>query len=476
MVTDFIPCLDGSESTLREAQASRPPVQVPAHAEKAQSAFAIALHMHQPMIPAGAGDLQHAAIISNLQHMLDHPEMKDAHNATSFIECYRRMSEFVPQLISEGKTPRVMLDYSGCLLHGLQLMGRDDVIDSLRTLTDQYPTNVEWLGTAWGHAVAPSTPPQDFRRHVIAWQHQFAEMFGSNAFAQVRGFSPPEMALPNHPEVFYEFVKTLLDCGFEWMLVQEHTVEDASDGSAIQHPHFPHRLIARNSAGEQLSITAIIKTQGSDTKLIGQMQPFYEAKNLRRQMLGGVQVPPLVTQISDGENGGVMMNEFPSAYFRAVAESSGSTTPALNVSEYLAYLKKIGADESSFATIQPKGQHRIWQRMGDRRGSEDLQELIQALHQEDSQFSMDGGSWTANLSWVRGYEGLLTPMTQVSRRFAETVGASDCATAADREALYLLLLSQTSCFRYWGEGEWTDYGRELCRRAIAVLPKDGSKG
>jgi hypothetical protein len=32
------------------------------------------------------------------------------------------------------------------------------------------------------------------------------------------------MALPNHPDVAYEYVKTLKDCGFEWVLIQEHSV------------------------------------------------------------------------------------------------------------------------------------------------------------------------------------------------------------------------------------------------------------
>jgi hypothetical protein len=34
--------------------------------------------------------------------------------------------------------------------------------------------------------------------------------------------------------------------------------------------------------------------------------------------------------------------------------------------------------------------------------------------------------------------------------------------------LYLLLL-ETSCFRYWGQGTWTDYARELYRRGEASL-------
>jgi hypothetical protein len=31
------------------------------------------------------------------------------------------------------------------------------------------------------------------------------------------------------------------------------------------------------------------------------------------------------------------------------------------------------------------------------------------------------------------------------------------------------MIAQTSCFRYWGEGVWTDYGRELCRRATEAI-------
>ena len=49
-------------------------------------------------------------------------------------------------------------------------------------------------------------------------------------------------------------------------------------------------------------------------------------------------MPPLVTQIADGENGGVMMNEFPPKYVEVVRECSGTRTPMLNVTEYLEQL------------------------------------------------------------------------------------------------------------------------------------------
>jgi hypothetical protein len=62
----------------------------------------------------------------------------------------------------------------------------------------------------------------------------------------------------------------------------------------------------------------------------------------------------------------------------------------------------------------------------------------------------------------------------VSALFAEKVVAAGVPTAEGRyrKALFHLLVTQTSCFRYWGEGLWTDYGRELCRRAIEILRRD----
>ena len=37
-----------------------------------------------------------------------------------------------------------------------------------------------------------------------------------------------------------------------------------------------------------------------------------------------------MTQIADGENGGVMMNEFPPKYLEVVREASHADTPLMN--------------------------------------------------------------------------------------------------------------------------------------------------
>jgi hypothetical protein len=442
-----------------------------------KSAAAIALHMHQPLIPAGGGDLRTARIISNLKYMMDNQGIGDNYNAGPFVWCYKRMGEFVPQLVHEGKEPRVMLEYSGTLLHGLRDMGEHHVIDALKgiTMNPEFRHCVEWLGCPWGHAVAPSTPSQDFGLHVRAFQHHFAAIFGMEALERMRGFSPSEMALPNHPDIAYNYIKTLVDCGFTWVLIQEHTVEQPENGHGPQLKHLPHRLVVHSSTGETAEIIALIKTQGSDTKLVAQMQPYYEAKSLNRWELAGKSVPPLVTQIADGENGGVMMNEFPGKFFEVVREATGSQTPMMNGTEYLEHLFAAGIKLSDLPVVQPNFQKRIWDKMQPGDGPEKLATVIEACKKEDGRFNMDGGSWTNDISWVRGYENVLAPMDKASSSFFERVLSLPNLNTDEnryRNALYHLLSAETSCYRYWGQGIWTDYGAEMARRADAITTND----
>src|SRR5271165_4434388 len=458
VAVDRLPDICGSEDVAEAAiagAAGRPIAFGDSRVDfaRVRSAFAIALHMHQPLIPAGGGDLRTAAIISNLQAMMESASDEQRYNAGVLRWCYERMGEFVPQLVREGKPPKVMLDYSGTLLWGFQQMGLGDVLEKLRVVTcdPQYRGCVEWLGSAWGHPVAPSTPVQDYRLHVRAWQQHFAALFGLDALTRVRGFSPAEMALPNQPDVAYEFVRTLKECGYRWVLVQEHAVECPETGARPERKHLPHRLMCRNSQGETAEIIAIIKTQGSDTKLVAQMQPYYEARGLSHWDLAGRPIPLLVTQIADGENGGVMMNDFPAKYIEVVRACSGSETPLINVSEYLDHLFAMGVRESDLPSLQPVFQSRIWDRFKPGDGAQKLADVIRQLQQEDSRFQVEGGSWTNNISWVRGYERLVGPMEELSSLFYEKVLKPGVPSGEYRyrNALFHLLVSQNSCYRYW---------------------------
>jgi len=483
---DGLPNISGWEKDILATVQDKSPVFLPRtniRLEETTAAFAIALHMHQPTIPAGTG----GEPISNLQYMFEHPHEGDNHNAGSFANCYSRIADFIVELVDQGKNPRIMLDYSGNLLWGLRQMGRGDILENLKRITidPTYQPYVEWLGTMWSHTVVPSTPIPDLKLHIQAWQHHFAAIFGWDALARVKGFSPPEMHLPNHPDTLFEFVKALKECGYRWLMVQEHSVETLT-GQPLQSKHLPHRLVARNSYGETLSITALIKTQGSDTKLVGQMQPYYEAKTLSRQKLGEVWVPPLVTQIGDGENGGVMMNEFPSAFYQVWEQSRhGGGTVGLTGTEYLELIEAAGCSSNDYPACQAIGQHQIWERVQNNYEPGAIASAIEELKQKNPNFHMDGASWTNHLSWVRGYENVLTPMNQLSALFHEKVeplfqaesdshnfesqGQRLTEQSRYRRALLYNLLLQTSCFRYWGQGVWTDYAREIYQRGEAIL-------
>ncbi len=483
-----LPPIAGSEAEILALMQQAGPVFLPCtnlHLEQIRSGFACALHMHQPTIPAGAN----GKLISHLQYMLEHPGEGDNHNAEPFAQCYRRLAEIIPQLIQEGCNPRIMLDYSGNLLWGVEQMGRHDILDALKFLAcdPSMQPHVEWLGSFWSHAVAPSTPIPDLKLQILAWQHQFAALFGREALQRVKGFSPPEMHLPNHPDTLYALVKALQECGYRWLLVQEHSVENFDGSSLRQEQKFiPQQLVARSSSGEEATILALIKTQGSDTKLVGQMQPYYEALGLGRQALGDRMIPSLVAQIADGENGGVMMNEFPPAYIQAHRRIAGqgsdsnaavasNGTVAINGTEYLELLEAAEVKASDYPRIQAVQQHKLWQQVGSQPSAESVQTAIAQLKASDASFSMAGASWTNNLSWVEGYANVLEPMNQLSARFHQVFDplvAQDPGVTSSRnyqEALLYLLLLETSCFRYWGQGTWTDYASEIHRRGIAAI-------
>ncbi|GAB4291858.1 MAG: glycoside hydrolase [Oscillatoriaceae cyanobacterium] len=480
-IIEGLPNICGWEDAVTQVTQRQEPVFLPKtnlRWEEVTATFAIALHMHQPTIPAGSN----GELISNLQYMFEHSQEGDNHNAGIFSWCYSRMGDFIPELVAAGCNPRIMLDYSGNLLWGVRQMGRHDIIDNLKRITcdPTYQPYVEWLGTMWSHAVVPSTPIPDIKLHIRAWQHHFAAIFGWDALARVKGFSPPEMHLPNHPDTLYEYIKALKECGYRWLMVQEHSVENL-DGSALREKYLPNRLIARNSQGETISITALIKTQGSDTKLVAQMQPYYEAKGRGRQQIGGVSVPSLVTQIGDGENGGVMMNEFPPAFKKAwyeVQAASGgkSGTVGINGTEYLELIEASGCKPEDYPPCQAVGQHLIWQQVDvDNCTPEKVAAAIENLRQTHPNFHVDGASWTNNISWVKGYENVLEPMQQLSYKFHEKfdplVGTDASVTRQSeyRRGLLYDLLLETSCFRYWGQGAWTSYAREIHRRGVSVL-------
>ena len=446
--------------------------------ENINSGFACALHMHQPTIPAG----NNGELISHLQYMFEHISEGDNHNAEPFAQCYKRLAEIIPSLIEEGYDPKIMLDYSGNLLWGIEQMGREDILASLRLLTcdQRFYSHVEWLGTFWSHAVASSTPPSDFKLQITAWQHHFSALFGEEALGRVKGFSLPEMHLPNHPDVLFQLISALKECGYQWLMVQEHSVENLDGSSLVDNQKYiPNRLKSQSSNGDTISILSLIKTQGSDTKLIGQMQPYYEALGRCKQNIGQRTVPTLVSQIADGENGGVMMNEFPQAFIQAYkkigTKTNKSRTIAINGSEYLDFLETSNVNKDDYPEIQAVDQHKIWKKISGPITLNTINKAIAELEKEEQYFSLTGASWTNDLSWEDGYKNVLEPISKLSSNFHKTFdhlviqNPSITKTHSYKEALLYLLLLETSCFRYWGQGKWTEYARKIFDKGEEIL-------
>ena len=66
-------------------------------------------------------------------------------------------------------------------------------------------------------------------------------------------------------------------------------------------------------------------------------------------------------------------------------------------------------------------------------------------------------------------------MNQLSAQFHalfdDAVASDPSVTCTEhyQKALLHLLLLETSCFRYWGQGIWTDYAQEICRRGTEQI-------
>ncbi len=174
-----------------------------------------------------------------------------------------------------------------------------------------------------------------------------------------------------------------------------------------------------------------------------------------------------------------MMNEFPAAFIQAhqtiASQVDAVSTVALNGTEYLELLEAAGVEASDYPRIQAIQQHKLWDNTDSPIKPESIEATISGLKETDPSFSMDGASWTNNLSWIKGYENVLEPINSLSAKFHQLFDplvAKDPAitqTLHYQEALLYLLLLETSCFRYWGQGTWTNYANEIHRRGEAMI-------
>ena len=90
----------------------------------------------------------------------------------------------------------------GMFLLGLSPDGGNNVIENHRNHhRTRLPAVCGMAGITWGHRRGARNADARLPISYRAWQHHFSVIFGLEALSRVRGLSPAEMALPNHPDV-----------------------------------------------------------------------------------------------------------------------------------------------------------------------------------------------------------------------------------------------------------------------------------
>ena len=240
---------------------------------------------------------------------------------------------------------------------------------------------------------------------------------------------------------------------------------------APQRPHLPHRLVCRKLARRDAPASSrIVKTQGSDTKLVAQMQPYYEAQGPGpRRARPAQSVPPLVTQIADGENGGVMMNEFPSKYLEVVRECSRLGHAAAE--RHASTSSTCSRSASARATCRPSSrciqQPHLGAHAARATGPSGWPTSSTSCGARTTASTWRAAAGPTTSPGCAATTNVLGPMERGERalpRAGARAPASPTGEPRYRNALFHLLASQTSCYRYWGEGELDRLRRELARR------------
>jgi hypothetical protein len=60
-------------------------------------------------------------------------------------------------------------------------------------------------------------------------------------------------------------------------------------------------------------------------------------------------------------------------------------------------------------------------------------------------------------------------MNELSAKFHERFPNGDPGQSNYASALLYVMLLETSCFRYWGQGVWTDYAQQIYDRGMAAI-------
>ena len=290
------------------------------------------------------------------------------------------------------------------------------------------------LGTAYYHPVLPLIPPDDWEEQLRRWQGIGRHLFGREHFP---GFWPPEMGF------CMEMIPLLRRLGYRYVLVDsEHVLpmEPMRWEEIRYRPHFAR------FAGDEI-VVVVRDRELSNAQEAGMDEGWFMQEVHERTKF--CDFPPLVTTVSDGDNGG---------WFRNI--SSKGNFWGVFYQPLLEWVRR-GRTE-----IRPVFIEDYLARHGARGG----------VHVRPGAWNTGWHHGEGFLQWIgsRAQKDALQRVAETSRRLQSLQrqiapaggydGASHCHL---EEARWRLLRAETSCNFFWGE-DWVSRCHhdldEACRR------------
>jgi hypothetical protein len=362
---------------------------------------------------------------------------------------YKNPSKYVKELKKEGYNPKIMLDFSGILLESLQELGNNkfldklevegekigDIIELYKEILKKYPDSVEIAGTAYSHCYFPTTPEDDLKLQIEEWRETFKRIFGRKNLERVKGFWFPEMGIPGFENKLHLLIKAVKEY-YEWCILPLQAIEgyeNLSYKERIKTSCMPHLLEIKDQ-----SIPIIFRIP---TYFIDQ-QSGCEANELYTKLIEAGKIfsnnkPAFVVSASDGENGNVMANEFfPKTFVPFFKEKLNNKISSYCVTDFLHefYSEKVEIKPTSKIKVKTIGAswvdtHEFWS------GGLERTEMVKKIRDASNKFH------------------------EIERRLRERKIEKEIQAALE-ETKHALLISETSCYVYWGTDFWFAQGEQ----------------
>ena len=277
---------------------------------------------------------------------------------------------------------------------------------------------IEILGTGYYHPVLPLIPPADREEHLARWFGIASHLFDRYQFS---GFWPPEMGFS------MELIPLLNRLGFRYVLVDSERVEAATPMSWDELRYRPHLA---TYDGEDI-VVIVRDRELSNSQESGMDADWFIHEVGQRTK--HCDFPALVTTCSDGDNGGWFRNtdwssNFWGAFYLPMLERVRDKSAGLSPIFIHDYLDRYGTYGE---VIVHAG---AWN-TGEHDGSGFVQWTGSQVQKDALQTVSEVSDSIHKQRWKQGQLGW--PDAEAGRLL--------------EEAMWHLLLSETSCNFYWGE-------------------------